>query len=65
MKNTAGGKSMMKDFSKMDNLLKHFVEQGTNPGCAVAVMQGDELIYHGEAGYADIESGNRHGCHAS
>ena len=31
----------MKDFSRMDNLLKTFVEQGTNPGCAVAVMQGD------------------------
>ena len=45
----------MKDFTKMDNLLKRFVEQGTNPGCAVAVMQGDELIYHGEAGYANIE----------
>ncbi len=49
----------MKDFTRMDNLLKRFAEEGTNPGCAVAVMQGDELIYHGEAGYADIESGRK------
>ena len=49
----------MRDFTRMDKLLESFVEQGTNPGCAVAVMQGDELIYHGEAGYADIESGKK------
>ena len=49
----------MRDFSRMDALLQRFVEQGTNPGCAVAVMQGDELIYHGEAGYADIGSGKK------
>ena len=54
----------MKDFTRMDNLLKCFVEQGTNPGCAVAVMQGDELIYHGEAGYADIESGRKINIHS-
>ena len=54
----------MRDFSRMDNLLKRFVEQGTNPGCAVAVMQGDELIYHGEAGYADIESGRKVDIHS-
>ena len=54
----------MRDFSRMDNLLKRFVEQGTNPGCAVAVMQGDELIYHGEAGYADIESGKKVDIHS-
>ena len=54
----------MKDFSRMDNLLKSFVEQGTNPGCAVAVMQGDELIYHGEAGFADIESGKKVDVHS-
>ena len=54
----------MKDFSRMDNLLKTFVEQGTNPGCAVAVMQGDELIYHGEAGYADIASGKKVDVHS-
>ena len=54
----------MRDFTRMDNLLKRFVEQGTNPGCAVAVMQGDELIYHGEAGYADIESGKKIDIHS-
>ena len=54
----------MKDFTRMDNLLKRFVEEGTNPGCAVAVMQGDELIYHGEAGYADIESGKKVDIHS-
>ena len=54
----------MRDFSKLDNLLKRFVEQGTNPGCAVAIMQGDELIYHGEAGYADIETKRKVDVHS-
>ena len=54
----------MRDFSKLDKLLQGFVEQGTNPGCAVAVMQGDELIYHGEAGYADIASGKKVDVHS-
>lgn len=53
-----------RDFSKMDNLLKRFTEQGTNPGCAAAVMQGDELIYHGESGYADLESGKKVDLHS-
>ena len=53
-----------RDFSRMDKLLNTFVEQGTNPGCAVAVMQGDELIYHGEAGWADIASGKRVDVHS-
>lgn len=25
----------MKDFTRLDNLIRTFVEQGTNPGCAV------------------------------
>ena len=54
----------MKDFTRLDNLLKRFVEEGTNPGCAAAVMQGDELIWHGEAGYADIESGKKVDLHS-
>ncbi len=54
----------MKDFSRLDKLLDEFVKQGTNPGCAVAVMQGDELIYHGEAGYADIETGKKVDVHS-
>ena len=41
-----------KDFSRMDSLLKRFVEQG------------DELIYHGEAGYADIASGKKVDVHS-
>ncbi|MBR3334108.1 MAG: beta-lactamase family protein [Clostridia bacterium] len=54
----------MKDFTRLDNLLKRFTEEGTNPGCAAAVMQGDELIWHGEAGYADIESGKKVDVHS-
>ena len=54
----------MKDFSRLDKLLDEFVKKGTNPGCAVAVMQGDELIYHGEAGYADIETGKKVDVHS-
>ena len=54
----------MKDFTRLDDLLKRFVEEGTNPGCAAAVMQGDELIWHGEAGYADIESGKEVDLHS-
>ena len=54
----------MKDFTKLDNLLKRFVEEGTNPGCAAAVMQGDELIWHGEAGYANIDSGKKVDIHS-
>ena len=46
-------------FYKNGHLMKCFVKQGTNPGCAIAVMQGDELIYNGEAGYADIASGKK------
>ena len=54
----------MKDFTRLDNLLERFTEEGTNPGCAAAVMQGDELIWHGEAGYADIESGKKVDVHS-
>lgn len=54
----------MKDFTRLDNLIQRFVDQGTNPGCAVAIMQGDEMIYHGEAGFADIESGKKVDVHS-
>ena len=47
----------MKDFSRLDRLIHDFADQGSVPGCSVAVMQNDELIYHGEAGFADRESG--------
>lgn len=49
----------MRDFTRLDKLLERFVEQGTNPGCAVAIMQGDEMIYYKEAGYANIEEGKK------
>ncbi len=54
----------MRDFSRLDKLINEFVSKGTNPGCAVAIMQGDEMIYHGEAGYADIESGRKVDVHS-
>jgi len=54
----------MRDFTRLDNLLDGFVANGTNPGCAVAIMQGDELIYHKEAGYADIDSGKKVDIHS-
>lgn len=54
----------MRDFTRLDNLLERFVEQGTNPGCAVAIMQGDEMIYHKEAGFANIEEGRRVDVHS-
>lgn len=54
----------MRDFTKLDCLLERFVEQGSNPGCAVAIMQGDEMIYHKEAGYANIEEGKKVDVHS-
>ena len=54
----------MKDFSRLDNLIAGFVERGSVPGCSVAIMQNDELIYHGEAGYADIKSGKKVDIHS-
>lgn len=39
----------MRDFAKLDKLLQTFVEQGTNPGCAVAYMHNmrpNEELYH-------------------
>lgn len=54
----------MRDFTRLDKLLERFVEQGTNPGCAVAIMQGDEMIYHKEAGYANIEEGKKVDVHS-
>ena len=48
---------MEKDFKKLDNLLKEFAEKKTVPGCACAVMQGDDIVYEGYYGYADIASG--------
>ncbi len=49
----------MKDFSKLDNLIRRFTETGSVPGCSVAIMQDDELIYHGESGFSNIETGKK------
>ena len=46
---------MSKDFTRLDNLLKDFVDRKTIPGCGCAIMQGDEVIYEGYAGWANIE----------
>ena len=45
----------MKDFSRLDKLIHDFVDKGSVPGCSVAVLQNDEVIFHGEAGYANRE----------
>ena len=45
----------MKDFTRLDNLIKGFVDRGSIPGCSIAIMQNDELIYHGEAGWANLQ----------
>ena len=45
---------MKRDFSRLDQLLERFAETSV-PGCTCSIMQGDELIYEGAAGYADIE----------
>jgi len=47
---------MAKDFSKLDRLLQKFADTKTMPGCSCTIMQGDEIIYEGYAGYADIEA---------
>ena len=52
----------MKDFTKLDKLLQGFADNSV-PGCSCSIMQGDEFLYEGTAGYADIESGkpvNKH-----
>lgn len=42
----------------MDRLLQSFAENSV-PGCTCAIMQGDELIYDGGAGCADLASGKK------
>ena len=46
----------MKDFTRLGNLLDSFVEKGSVPGCSVAVMQNDELLYHKEAGFQNLDA---------
>lgn len=45
----------MRNFSRLDALLQDFAERKTMPGCACTIMQGDEVIYEGFAGYSNIE----------
>ncbi len=54
---------MKKDFTRLDQLLEHFAQTSV-PGCTCSIMQGDELIYEGAAGYADIASGKRVNGHS-
>ena len=46
---------MKHDFSRLDKLLEEFAAR-TVPGCTCSIMEGDELVYEGGAGYADIAS---------
>ena len=54
---------MKRDFSKLDKLLETFAKTSV-PGCTCSIMQGDELIYEGAAGYADIASGKKTDSHS-
>ena len=54
---------MKRDFSRLDRLLEHFAETSV-PGCTCSIMQGDELVYEGAAGYADIEAGKKVNGHS-
>lgn len=45
----------MSRFKKMDNLLEEFAQKSV-PGCACTIMQNNEIVYEGYAGYADIEA---------
>ena len=46
---------MSKDFQRLDDLIREFAAHSV-PGCTCTIMQGDEFVYQGAAGYADIES---------
>lgn len=50
---------MKKDFSHLDALIREFSDKGSVPGCAVSVMQGDEVLFESYSGYADIASGKK------
>ena len=54
---------MKRDFSRLDQLLEGFAKNSV-PGCTCAIMQGDELIYDGGAGYADVAAGKRVDTHS-
>ncbi|MBP0970153.1 MAG: serine hydrolase, partial [Oscillospiraceae bacterium] len=46
---------MAKDFTRLENVLKGFIEDGRNPGCGVAIFQDDKVLFESYAGYANIE----------
>ena len=54
---------MKHDFSRLDKLLEEFAAR-TVPGCTCSIMEGDELVYEGGAGYADIASGKKVNGHS-
>ena len=54
---------MKRDFTRLDKLLEHFAETSV-PGCTCSIMHGDELVYEGAAGYADIEAGKKVNGHS-
>ena len=54
---------MKRDFSRLDKLLEEFAAS-TVPSCTCSIMEGDELIYAGAAGYADIASGKKADVHS-
>ena len=46
----------MKKMELVRSTLNRFVSSGQIAGCAVRIMQNDEVRYEGSFGYADIES---------
>ena len=54
---------MKRDFTKLDKLLEQFAETSV-PGCTCSIMEGDELVYEGAAGYADIAAGKKVNGHS-
>ena len=47
---------MKRDFTRLDKLINKFADTRSVPGCGISIMQGDEIIYEGYAGYSNIES---------
>ena len=44
----------MEDFTRLDKLLDGFAQK-TVPCCGCAIMRGDEILYEGYKGYANLE----------
>ena len=54
---------MKRDFSRLDKLLEEFAAH-TVPSCTCSIVEGDEVIYAGAAGYADLASGKKADVHS-